>query len=165
MELLVIRHGIAEPRDPNKNDFDRPLTERGIARAQHAAEGLARIEPTPQLILTSPKLRARQTAAILGEVFDRQPEIRDELVSESPEKILAMLHRLKTPRIMIVGHEPTLSELIEMICTKGTAHGFIDLKKAGGVLLDAPIEQSARPGYGKLIWAMSPRVLRALSNH
>ena len=97
-------------------------------------------------------------------MFDRPPETRDELASESPEKILAMLHSVNKARVMIVGHEPTLGELVELICTKTTANGFVDLKKAGGVLLDAPLERSARPGYGRLLWAMPPRVLRALAH-
>ena len=163
MELYVIRHGIAEIRGEPADDFKRALTKRGRERAQRAAEGLARIVSKPDVILTSPKTRAKQTAAILGEIFDCTPQICDALGAESPEKIFAALNQCAAGRVMIVGHEPTLSELVEMLCTKGTAFGFIELKKSGCVLINAPLEQSARPGFGKLIWAIPPRVLRSLA--
>lgn len=163
MELMVIRHGIAEDAKPDQDDAERALTEKGIARTQAAAQGLGRVADRPDVIFTSPKVRARQTASILAEVFDRSPETMHELGESRPIKILLALHQCKQHRVAIVGHEPTLSELVEMICTKNTAHGFIEMKKAGCILVDAPIEQSARPGFGRLIWSLTPRVLRALA--
>lgn len=164
MELYVIRHGIAEERDPNVDDAQRQLTDKGRQRTHQAAVGMARVLSRPSVILSSPKLRAQQTATIVGEVFDTQVQILDDLASESPDRIFAELHRRSESRLAIVGHEPTLSELIEMLCTKGTAHGFIEMKKAGCIVLDAPIDQSPRPGNGKLISSLTPRMLRALAS-
>lgn len=164
MELYVIRHGIAEPRDPkNVDDAERQLTDQGRQRTHQASVGMARVLSRPSVILSSPKVRAHQTARIIGEVFDTPVEVLDDLASESPDRIFATLHRRKEKRLAIVGHEPTLSELVEMLCTKGTVHGFIEMKKAGCIVLDAPIEQSPRPGNGKLISSLTPRVLRALA--
>lgn len=163
MELMVIRHGIAEDVQPDQADADRVLTDKGIKRTQTAAQGLGRVADRPDVILTSPKARARQTAAIIAEFYDREPQTMHELGEDSPEKIMIALHKRKESRVAIVGHEPVLSELVEMICTNNTAHGFIELKKAGCIMLEAPIEQSARPGYGRLIWSLTPRVLRALA--
>jgi len=73
MQLLVFRHGIAEDDSAGGSDFSRQLTDEGVDRTRRAAAGLRKVAPSPQVILTSPKVRARQTADLAGEAFDRSP--------------------------------------------------------------------------------------------
>ena len=70
MELLIVRHAIALERDTNRwpDDEERPLSARGLARARKAALGLKALSAAPGRVLTSPLLRAAQTAAILAQV-------------------------------------------------------------------------------------------------
>src|ERR1700758_583489 len=74
MELLIVRHAIACERDAQRwpDDTERPLSPRGVLRARQAARGVKRLVPRPARVLTSPSLRAQQTAAILTE-FARWP--------------------------------------------------------------------------------------------
>ena len=75
-ELYLIRHGVAEERgDAWPDDAKRPLTEDGIARMRKSARGLARLGVTFDVVLTSPLVRARQTADIVASAFDPRPSI------------------------------------------------------------------------------------------
>jgi phosphohistidine phosphatase len=162
MQLYVFRHGIAEPGRVDLPDADRPLSAIGIERTLAAANGLARFADRPNVILTSPKDRARQTAGILGDLFDLTPEIVSVLAEGSAVDVIHMLRQRDEDRVMIVGHEPTLSEVIESLCTHKTLPGFIELKKASCALVDAPLHPDDAPGPGVLRWLLPPRALRGL---
>ncbi len=163
MQLLLFRHGIAEPPEEADSDASRALTPRGADRTLLAAHGLARVTDRPQAILTSPKTRALQTAAIAAEVFDMAPEPVDVLADGDPRRVLAMLRRRAEASVMLIGHEPWMSELIETLCMPKAPHGFLELKKAGAALVDAPIRLDEPPGTGVLRWLIPPRVLRSLA--
>src|SRR5687767_1112067 len=97
-ELCFFRHGIAVDReDPSiTSDAERPLTEEGTRKTQAAAEGMKRMDAAFDKILTSPWLRASQTAAILSEVLGLPaPEIMVELEGDraAQELIDALAHR------------------------------------------------------------------------
>src|SRR5215472_6424432 len=106
MELLLVRHAIAQERNPKRwpDDGERPLSAGGAARARTAASGLKRITERPALVLTSPLLRTRQTAAILT-VAARWPRARTcaQLAPGStPEEVFALLARERATRIALV---------------------------------------------------------------
>lgn len=162
MQLYVFRHGIAEPAVGGMSDADRPLSPQGVERTQAAARGLGMFIDMPRVILTSPKLRARQTANILADVFDLAPEVVDVLAEGAAVDVIHMLRRRDEDRVVIVGHEPTLSEVIETLCTQKHTPGFIDLKKAACAHVDAPLHPEDSPGPGLLRWLLPPRALRAL---
>ena len=165
MDLLVFRHGIAEDAaDAGKSDFDRELTRRGVERTTRAAAGLARVADAPQAILTSPKLRAAQTARIAAEAFDMDTETCDVLAEQDVAAIHDMLRRRREDRLMVVGHEPVLSQLVERLCLAGASSrsGFVEMKKAGGALVTGAIRRDEPPQPVALHWLLPPRVLRAL---
>lgn len=143
-------------------DADRPLSPLGIERTIAAANGLAHFADRPNVILTSTKDRARQTAGILGDLFDLMPEVVPVLADGSAVDVIHMLRQRDEPSVMIVGHEPILSEVIESLCTQKTLPGFIELKKASCALVDAPLHPDDAPGPGVLKWLLPPRALRAL---
>lgn len=166
MQLILFRHGIAEDAHNGIADADRALTPRGIERATLAARGLARLADRPDAILTSPKIRAAQTAAILGDVFDLVPQTVDALAGDSPHAIQRMLRDRSERELLLVGHEPSLSTLIEMLCVGGaSATGFVELKKAGAALVEAPLHRGEPAGKATLHWLIPPRVLRMLGEH
>ncbi|WP_432798902.1 SixA phosphatase family protein [Poriferisphaera sp. WC338] len=168
MHLILFRHGIAEPGTESQPDDLRPLTALGLSRTMLAAQGLARIIDRPQAILSSTKTRAVQTAAFLGDTFDIQPETHELLATGTPKKILRMLRDRAEDSILIVGHEPVLSHLIELICIPKSPSGAIELKKAGCAYVEAPIRNNepANPDMlagGVLRWVIPPRILRQLA--
>jgi phosphohistidine phosphatase len=162
MELLIVRHAIACERDAQRwpDDAERPLSARGVLRARQAARGVRRIVPRPVRVLTSPLLRARQTAAILAE-FAGWPRasVSALLAPEAhPSAVLALLVRSQESCIGLVGHHPALGRLLAS-CLPGSGGTAFQLRKMGMALVG--FEGAPRAGRGKLLWLVPPRLLRA----
>ncbi len=163
MQLLLFRHGIAEDISPQGDDGSRRLTREGIEKTRAAACGLSRIIDQPDAIYTSPLIRARQTADILASAFDVAPQRMISLAAGPAESVMRDLRQIREPFIILVGHEPTLSQLGAMLCTGGDPAPFIQLKKAGAMLIDVTIHEDAAIGAGKLLWLATPAMLRGLA--
>lgn len=142
MKLLLLRHGIAvEPGTPGyERDRDRPLTTEGQRKVRLVARALDRLELTPNVILTSPLLRARQTASLVAEVLERTQHLHDcppLALGDPPAAVLTFLkkHHASAGCVMLVGHQPDLGCLASLLIT-GNPHGAqIEFRKAGlGVL-------------------------------
>lgn len=160
MHLLVFRHGIAEDHSADGTDAARALTDHGVERTRAAAHGVAKMVDAPDVILSSPKLRALQTAREAAAAFGRAVEVMDALADGPPDPVLAALALRTEDSAMIVGHEPMLSELVEQVCTGGRRAGFIDMRKAGCAFLDVSFD-AAGAATGTLLWLATPKMLRA----
>jgi phosphohistidine phosphatase len=162
MKLLVIRHAAAVPAATRGTpDDERPLTAKGKAKFREAAKGLARITRRPDVLLTSPLPRARQTAEIAARAFKRvEPTIESALAHGSVRGILGAVGvHPADATVAIVGHEPGLSALLAHLL--GSAHrDRFALKKGGAALVDLP-DGPSEPG--RLVWFLKPGVLRALA--
>jgi phosphohistidine phosphatase len=161
MELIVFRHGIAEDRATGKSDADRPLTAEGLDKTGRAAAGLLKIAPRPQVILTSPKTRAVQTAELAGQAFGIRLETAEVLATGDVAAMLDALAGRDERRIMIVGHEPDFSEIIERLIF-GRMTGTIELKKAGAALIDIAGRIDTARVCGMLRWLATPKMLREM---
>ncbi len=114
MQLLLLRHGKAQDRSTG-GDFTRELEEKGHEQARHAARILAAAEMLPEIVLTSPVLRAKQTAHTFTAAAAMPGAVVQSWLScgMSPHTALSELTAFPDfQRIMIVGHEPDFSELI-----------------------------------------------------
>ena len=115
MKLYFVRHGRAEAA--TTSDFDRALTQRGVGNTQAMARMLTRMEVAPDVIYSSPRLRARQTAEIIGEGLGVEVDIREELDFGFNAQVVEVLLRELPPDadVMFVGHEPTMSSVINAL--------------------------------------------------
>ena len=116
MQLLLLRHGKAEDSSPG-GDFTRELEEKGHEQARNVARILAAADLLPDLVLSSPVIRAKQTANTFTSTAGMPGPIFLEWLAcgMSPETALAELsHFPEFERIMIVGHEPDFSRLISL---------------------------------------------------
>lgn len=161
-ELYLIRHGIAEERgEAWPDDTKRPLTDEGITRLRREARGLARIDVTLDVVLTSPLVRTRQTAdAIAGSFEPRPPVVAVESLAPggSYQAVLADLEKqARRSRIALVGHEPGIGELAARLA--GSKHPF-EFKKGAVCRID--IETLPPAGPGTLRWFLTPKILRAI---
>jgi phosphohistidine phosphatase len=163
VEVIFVRHAIAAKRSLVrwKDDRQRPLTSEGRRKFRKAAARLATWVPRVDCLLTSPLVRARQTAEVLNAVA-RWPNPIDcpELAPGSdPGAVLAILRRQKAKRIALVGHEPDLSGLLSL-CIAGPDVTLPIALKKGGI---ACIVFSRRVGASKatLTAIIPPRALRA----
>jgi phosphohistidine phosphatase len=161
-ELYFVRHGLAAERgDAWPDDTKRPLTDEGISRMRKAARGLARLGVAVEIVLTSPLVRARQTAEIVAAGLDPRPSLVnvDSLAPDGTyAAVLADLekHARKT-RIALVGHEPMMGELAARLI--GSRHP-IEFKKGGICRID--VEDLPPAGPGDLRWMLTPKILRLL---
>ena len=157
MTLYFLRHGIAADREAwEGDDASRPLTDEGCKAMEHEAKALARLELNPDLIITSPLKRAKQTAKILAERLSAEKRlVEDGRLAESfdTRALAAILSEWRDAKsIVLVGHEPDFSETISRVI----GGGRIDLKK-GGIARVAVTDPSAPSG--ELVWLIAPKVL------
>ncbi|MDB6088190.1 MAG: Phosphohistidine phosphatase SixA [Gammaproteobacteria bacterium] len=167
MDLLIVRHAIAFDRNPKRwrNDSDRPLSPEGMVRARKAATGLKRIAERPACVLSSPLLRAKQTATILTEYagWPKAVECVELSPDESPEVMFRVLAARQEKVIAVVGHQPGLGRLIGSSLPArfpgGVSPEAFELKKMGVAFLS--FSGTPRAGGGTLHWLVPPRILRA----
>src|SRR5712672_3723056 len=107
MELLIVRHAIAFERDRQRwrDDAARPLSPVGIRQSRKAAAGLKEFSKAPDRLLTSPLVRARQTAQILTDVagWPHAEEVNELLPGDSALAVLTLLGRDRSKRVAVVG--------------------------------------------------------------
>ena len=161
--LYLVRHAIAEERgEAWPDDEKRPLTRDGAGRMQRIARGLRAIDAQVDVILTSPLVRAAQTAKILTDGLEGHPEaIQFPALTpgQKPARVASALaaHR-KTRAIALVGHEPGLGELAAWLVGAGQPLAF---KKGGVCRIDFDSWPPAA-GSGTLVWFVTPKLLRQM---
>lgn len=155
MKVYFLRHGIAADREEWKgNDFDRPLTREGRERMQREAKTIARLDLELEAIVTSPLVRAKETAEIAAEPLKMRPEADERLGPGFDVRRLGEILRAHAgaDAIALVGHEPNMSETIGEIV--GGAR--VDLKKGGLACVEI---DDAREVTGTLLWLIPPKIL------
>jgi phosphohistidine phosphatase len=154
MKLYVIRHGIAEDHGPDGGDAGRRLTHEGVVQTTQAARGLSRLIEPPEAILTSPKVRAKHTAEIVGEALGVKPAISSHLADGPATAVLNALAKREDESAIIVGHQPTLGDLIETLLF-GEPRGAISMRTASCAALI--VDWGAR--HARLMWLATPEML------
>jgi phosphohistidine phosphatase len=157
MELYLLRHGIAEDWATDGSDASRRLTGEGIAKLREIARGLRRLEVRPDAILSSPLVRARETAEIVGHVLRVAVQITEPLAPGcGVGQLLRVLDGYTGARaLIVVGHEPDMGYLIGAM----TGGPPLPLKKGGMARIDLAQTEA---GAGTLTWLLPPKILRAL---
>jgi phosphohistidine phosphatase len=160
-ELYLIRHGIAEERgDAWPDDAKRPLTERGTNRLRQSVRGIVKLGVLLDVILTSPLVRARQTADVVAAEFDGRPPIVqiDSLApGGSYQAVLSDLAKQsRRRRIALVGHEPDLGALAGRL---SSSHA-LEFKKGGVCRIDVTALPPSGPGA--IRWLLTPRIMRKM---
>jgi len=162
MEIYVVRHGIAIDREDPKcpPDPERYLTEQGIEKTSRVAAAVAALSGAPDSLLSSPYVRAMQTAEIFAKALDypKQKIRRTDLLLPGAEPTLFFRELAKdkhTSTLFVFGHAPQLDDLIAIAL--GSKHHITSLKKAGVALIEL---KRVSPPSGQLIWLAPPKLLR-----
>lgn len=152
-QLWLLRHGEAEPHG-TRPDSERRLTERGERQARAAGEALARLGIEFAEVLTSPKVRARDTARLAAAAWGGEPESHEPLSEgfDAGDARDLMAGAEPDARILVVGHEPDLSHTVAEL-----TGARLDFKKGGlaAVCIDG--------ASGELVVLMRPRELTQLA--
>ncbi len=162
MNLFVVRHGIAIDRGAPgcPADPERYLTEEGIEKTKAVAKGVAALDIAPDAFLSSPYVRAMQTAELFAAALEfPKSKIRKTealLPGSDPLILFRELARDKqASTVFLFGHAPQLDEVIAYAL--GSKHTFTALKKAGVSHLEL---KRIAPPQGTLLWLCPPKLLK-----
>jgi phosphohistidine phosphatase len=161
MIVYFLRHANAGQRLASpKKDEKRALDKEGIEQCGYVGRALAALDVQVDLIVSSPLKRSTQTAALVGNEIGHEsklqidPALRPQAAFPEFRKLLDKYARLEA--IMVVGHNPNLSEFLGRVISPAGCEASLDLRK-GAV---AKIE--LRRTSGTLQWILTPKVLRTL---
>ena len=163
IELYLVRHAIAAERGPKyPDDRLRPLTPAGSKRFARSVPGLLAMDVTIDFVLTSPLVRARDTAMLLAAGLKPKPAVSEvEALAPGgrPQALTEAIrtHAKKYRRLALVGHEPDLGELAARLLG---ARGNVEFKKGSICLIET--DGATPAGPGTLRWMLPPKALRAL---
>lgn len=170
MKILIVRHAIALEREEwaklSKDDRERPLTEEGAKKMKRIAKGIKKIlNDEPTVVVSSPLLRAKQTAELLLNEMPTTNYVETETLSpdQEPETFVNFIRSFATPATKVVacvGHEPHLNQLISWLVCK-SRKGIGEMKKGGACFIE--FEDEVGAGKGKLVWLLTSRQLREIS--
>jgi phosphohistidine phosphatase len=164
MDLYLLRHGMAVERGTPgfKNDAARPLTPKGRRQLRQTAAAMTKMELPFDLLLSSPLLRAKQTAEIVAERLKLKKRLKfsDELKPDgSMTNLLRQLNELNPlpESILLVGHEPYLGRLISLLIS-GDEKATIDFKKGG--LCKLEVNKLRFGSCATLAWLLTPKQMK-----
>ena len=158
MKLYLLRHGEAAPLGDGgiTDDADRPLTETGLRQIRALAGQMQRRGIGLKAVLSSPLLRAKQTAETLvktGPFPALEVRICDDLAfNGKPRRIARLLRELKAESVALVGHAPDLNQLAGWLI--GSKKAQVDLAK--GAVAHILSSEDVRKGSGALLWMLTP---------
>ena len=167
MDLYVLRHGVAEDRGGSgyASDGERPLTAKGVRRMARQVRRLRSLDVSIDVVVTSPLVRAVQTAEIVHEGL----RVTGGLVTSnslapggSPSQLISNLATgySSTGDVMVVGHEPYLSSLVSVLTT-GDPEPVVRLRKGALCKLRVPAPRYGRCGW--IEWSMTPKQMMSLA--
>jgi phosphohistidine phosphatase len=162
-EIYFLRHADAgDPEGWRGDDAQRPLSPKGVRQAERLAAFLGGSGFAPDAILSSPKLRATQTAEILAGVLTRPVTTDDRLAGgftiEGLRSLVETLERRDAVRrVVLVGHDPDFSSVVSTLC------GAKGIRLSTCTLARVDIDERPAPGRGSLRWLVPPDALEGTS--
>ena len=164
MKLYLVRHAIAEDITDYEDDSLRPLAEKGRDKMHRIAQALRELGVGPDLIVSSPYVRASQTASVLAKELKYKEEIAysDFLVpmAEPDDMIGEINEKFSVDELMLVGHEPNLSSLASILLV-GNPDISINLKKGGVCCLS--VDDLHYDRKATLEWLVTPKISTRVS--
>jgi phosphohistidine phosphatase len=163
MDIILVRHAEAGSRDPNSwpDDGARPVTAEGRKKHIAVAKAMRQMGIEFEFLVTSPLVRARETAEILAEMFgwneppQESPALGPDCTTAGVVKLLAKFP--PTATVCLVGHEPSFSQLAASLISK-SGDASIELKKSG--VIGIAFDGAAAVGAGRLKYLWRPGQLR-----
>jgi phosphohistidine phosphatase len=158
--LMLLRHAKSDWGDQSLRDFDRPLADRGRKDAPRIGKAFARRGPVPDIIISSPAVRARQTieAVVKSAGLTVSPQFEDSIYGASAAELMKLIRELpdSSKSALVVGHNPTFEEVVARL-TGAHQH----MPTAAFACIEFQIEHWAdtEDGGGKLVWLLTPKQL------
>lgn len=159
--LLLMRHAKSDWEDASLRDFDRPLAERGLRDAPRMARELSARGPLPDLIISSPAVRARQTAeAVVGASgLDAPLEFDASIYEASTAELMKVVRNISDASAcaMLIGHNPGFEGMVARLTG---ADERMPTAAVACVELDVDRWEDAEDGQGRLAWLLTPKAVK-----
>ncbi|MBN1992264.1 MAG: histidine phosphatase family protein [Anaerolineae bacterium] len=172
--VLLLRHAKSDWGDPGLADFDRPLAKRGLKDAPRMGEVLALFDAVPDVILSSPALRAKQTTELVAETCHYPKERiqwEESFYGSGNAAMIAALQNLpdKVVRVLLVGHNPATEETAAALLSARVEQawsddGAIRIPTAGLLCFGVNIASwsELQAGDATLYWFLIPKLVKAM---
>ena len=162
MLVYFLRHASAgQPKGDPMRDEKRPLDKQGMEQCSDMGRTLAALNAQVDAVISSSLKRATQTASLVANEigFDGKmqtsPALRPDASYESFRQLLDK--HSASEAIMVVGHNPTLSQFLSLLITGGATDSAVDLKKGAVAKVECPARRAA-----VLKWCLTPKTVRAI---
>jgi phosphohistidine phosphatase len=165
-EIILLRHGQAS-NIGEKNitvDEERTITSKGKKSTLHICDVLSSMKYHPGLILTSPLIRAKETASIAAERLKYAGKIKEvPFLSPGipPEEVITEIKKIRVSLFILVGHMPDLSSLGTFLITGKPSTSGLNLSKSGACSIS--FKSTLKEGTGQLNWLIQPKLIKSLS--
>jgi len=161
MTLYFLRHASAgTPLADSKKDEKRALDKEGVEQCGYVGRALAALDVQVDVLISSPLKRATQTASLVGNEMGHEGKLQIEAALRPGATFADFRHMLdkyaRHESVMVVGHNPNLSEFVGSIISESRSEAAIDLKKGAVAKVDVTRNSAA------LQWCLTPKVLRTL---
>ncbi len=160
MDIYFLRHASAGQYSPGTNDDKRPIDKTGEQQSHDVGRALAALDLKLDAIISSPLTRALQTAEIAAaELGHKDKIVTDEALrpEASYQQFQDLLTRSGKKTIMVVGHNPSMTEFLIRMLSGSDSPAFIDFKKGAVAKVEKDESQPAA-----LKWCMTPKLIRAI---
>jgi phosphohistidine phosphatase len=158
---MLLRHGKSDWASDTGDDRERPLAKRGQKAARVMGELLGRTGLAPDAAITSPAVRARTTLELAMKAggWMCPVQVSEALYGEGPHRVLEEVGRQSedVTRVLLVGHEPTWSEVVGLLVGGGSHR--VPTGALVAIDLDVDTWADAVPGRGQLAFLLPPRLL------
>lgn len=163
MNIYFLRHASAgSHRASPAADEKRPLDPDGIQQCGTVAKALKSIGVEVDLVISSPLTRAAQTAELVAREigYEKKVEFSDSLRPDATYREFQQLLQkfASKDEIMVVGHNPTLSEFLSLLISEGASHTAVELKK--GAVAKVPLDGNSH----SLQWCLTPKAVKAIQD-
>lgn len=165
--ILLLRHAKSSWDDSSLDDFDRPLAKRGLKDAPRMGVFARESGYVPDLIISSPAERARQTTELFcesAEVDKNHLTWNEDLYYGSVSEYLKAIQAAGSGNIlMLVGHNPLMEQTVSLLCNKGQNY-VACMPTAALVCLEHPATawEQIRKGTARLKWMVIPKLVKKI---
>lgn len=165
--LTLLRHAKSDWGDPTLADFDRPLNDRGRRDAPLIGQFFQQAGLTPDLLVSSPARRARQTCDLFAQEVGYKKRItwEEAIYMAGSEALLAVVRSLpdEAGHVLLVGHNPGFEDLAGELMGAGPGAYSLRLPTAAVAHLALAVDvwREVQPGCGQLQWLLTPKLLKA----
>jgi phosphohistidine phosphatase len=158
--LLLLRHAKSDWDDRSLPDFDRPLADRGEKDAPRMGKALAKQGPIPDLIVSSPAVRARQTteAFVNAAQLELTPQYEDSIYAAEPAILMRLIRKLPDSKscVLMVGHNPGFEEIVSRLTGQ---HEHMPTAALAYITFQIDHWEDLEDGTGTLVWLLTPKSL------